>query len=94
MKRAKTLSKQELNRVLAVVAANRNADRNRIVILLEISYGKFPLSANSEPQKTKCIRPLFPDSDPCLFYQSISKLATHDGSMMYSSASPDIAVTM
>ncbi|MFT5140915.1 MAG: hypothetical protein ACI9CB_002580 [Rhodothermales bacterium] len=37
---------------------------------------------------------LAPDSDPCLFYQSISKLATHDGSMMYSSASPDIAVTM
>lgn len=39
MKRAKTLSKQELNRVLAVVAANRNADRNRIVILLSYYAG-------------------------------------------------------
>jgi integrase/recombinase XerD len=34
MKRAKTLSKQELNRVLAVVAAGRHAGRNRVVILL------------------------------------------------------------
>lgn len=39
MKRAKTLSKQELNRVLAVVAAGRNAERNRIVILLSFYAG-------------------------------------------------------
>jgi integrase/recombinase XerD len=39
MKRAKTLSKQELNRVLAVVAAGRNAKRNRIVILLSFYAG-------------------------------------------------------
>ena len=39
MKRAKTLSKQELNRVLAVVAAGRNAERNRIIILLSFYAG-------------------------------------------------------
>lgn len=39
MKRAKTLSKQELNRVLAIVAAGRNANRNRIVILLSFYAG-------------------------------------------------------
>ena len=39
MKRAKTLSKQELNRVLAVVAAGRNADRNRVVVLLSYFAG-------------------------------------------------------
>jgi len=39
MKRAKTLSKQELNRVLAVVAAGRNPERNRIVILLSYYAG-------------------------------------------------------
>ena len=39
MKRAKTLSKQELNRVLAVVAAGRNGERNKIVILLSFYAG-------------------------------------------------------
>ena len=39
MKRAKTLSKQELNRVLAVVAAGRNAERNKIIILLSYYAG-------------------------------------------------------
>ena len=39
MKRAKTLSKQELKRVLAVVAAGRNAERNKIVILLSFYAG-------------------------------------------------------
>ena len=39
MKRAKTLSKQELSRVLAVVAAGRNAERNKIVILLSFYAG-------------------------------------------------------
>jgi integrase/recombinase XerD len=39
MKRAKTLSKQELSRVLAVVAAGRNAQRNKIVILLSFYAG-------------------------------------------------------
>jgi len=39
MKRAKTFSKQELNRVLAVVAAGRNAERNKIIILLSFYAG-------------------------------------------------------
>ena len=39
MKRAKTLSKQELNRVLAVVAAGRNAERNKVIILLSYYAG-------------------------------------------------------
>lgn len=39
MKQAKTLSRQELNRMLAVVAAGRNAERNRIVMALSFYAG-------------------------------------------------------
>lgn len=39
MKQAKTLSKQELNRALAVASSGRNADRNRIVLLLSYYAG-------------------------------------------------------
>jgi len=39
MKRAKTLSKVELKRVLAVVAAGRNAERNKIILYLSFYAG-------------------------------------------------------
>lgn len=58
MKRAKTLSKQELNRVLADVSVGRNAGRNRIVILLSY-YAGLHAKEIAELTVLNCKNPLF-----------------------------------